>query len=427
MPSIDQALERFEQDWNLSKPPSIAEYVHFFGIDDKSTGLELLIELICIDIEYRWKRSRRGAQGLVLDDYYTTHPELGVLRDTPMMLVEEEYRARQLWGDNPSHSIYVKRFGERNGEVERALQKIDDEIGRESFCVSEVGRIGQRVIREPSLPTFAYTSLLLQQMIGFGHMGRVYRATNKVDGQTVAVKFLRRAFCRDAAAVDRFLREARIVHGLKNPGIVRVDGVGTTPNAGHFLVMEMLKGPDLASVIDREQIAIHKAVEWTIQAAHAIAFANESGILHCDLKPGNLVLDLDGNVKITDFGLAISIDEKTDVLDRIAGTAPFMAPEQVSDCWGEVGRHTDAYGLGAVLYTLLTGRPPYTGRSAVDILTRVVSGQEPPRPEILREEISLALSDVVGKALSKNPGRRFKTAKDVAVALRQLSDCAGCG
>jgi len=252
-------------------------------------------------------------------------------------------------------------------------------------------------------------------------MGRVYRATNKVDGQTVAVKFLRKAFCRDVSAVYRFLREARIVHELNNPGIVRVDGVGTTPNDGHFLVMELLAGPDLSSVIAQERVEIRKAVKWAIQAAEAIAFANDKGVFHCDLKPGNLVLDLDGNLKVTDFGLATSVDENPDALDRIAGTAPYMAPEQVSTWWGGIGRHTDVYGLGAVLYTLLTGRPPYTGDSAVDILAQVVSGQEPQRPDKLRVEVDPSLSDIVGKALSKKPDPRFASAEAFMAALKKFS------
>jgi serine/threonine protein kinase len=186
--------------------------------------------------------------------------------------------------------------------------------------------------------------------------------------------------------------------------------------------MELLKGPDLASVIEQGPVEISSALKWTVQAAKAIAFANAAGIFHCDLKPGNLVLDSEKNVKVTDFGLATSVNDQTYSLTRIAGTAPFMAPEQVSAWWGQIGPHTDVYGLGAVLFTLLTGRPPYVGSCAVDILSKVVSGEEPPRPELLRPGINATLSRVVAKALSKNSGERFKSAIDFAT---DLESCGG--
>jgi serine/threonine protein kinase len=346
-----------------------------------------------------------------------------MLREAPDLLIEEEYRARKRWGDDPPHAIYFDRFGDRSGDVESSLHRIDHELQRETWEEVVCRPLHQSlVVQDHSLPHFDYADFLLNEMIGFGHMGRVYVASNRADGRAVAVKFLRKTFCTDVVAVSRFLREAQMVHGLNHPGIARVEGVGSTLNGGHFLVMELLKGPDLASVIEQGPVEISSALKWTVQAAKAIAFANAAGIFHCDLKPGNLVLDSEKNVKVTDFGLATSVNDQTYSLTRIAGTAPFMAPEQVSAWWGQIGPHTDVYGLGAVLFTLLTGRPPYVGSCAVDILSKVVSGEEPPRPELLRPGINATLSRVVAKALSKNSGERFKSAIDFAT---DLESCGG--
>jgi len=146
MPSIDEAVESFERDWAKHTPPSIADYVHTIRTDSESKRSELLTELICIDMEYRWKKSQRGNQGRVLEDYYTNHPEMGEIRQAPLVLIEEEYRARTLWGDRPSHSVYVERFGERSGKVEQTLQRVEDEIRREDFGTPAVAHPHERVV-----------------------------------------------------------------------------------------------------------------------------------------------------------------------------------------------------------------------------------------------------------------------------------------
>jgi serine/threonine protein kinase len=261
-------------------------------------------------------------------------------------------------------------------------------------------------------------------MIGTGQMGRVYRATHTPTNNKVAIKFLRKAFYQDAAAVSRFLKEARTISSLRHVGIVRVYGVGDTPGGGNFIVMEYLDGPDLAEIIAEGPVEIFDAVRWTLQAAEATGYSNEAGVIHCDLKPGNLVLDKQRNVRVTDFGLAQSVFEASGRVDRIAGTAPYMAPEQVSAWWGDIGPHTDAYALGAVLYSLLTGRAPYQGRTVTDILSCVVSGTLPVPPEVLRTDIDPELAAVVAKALTKAPDLRFHTANKFVEALNRWSNSA---
>jgi serine/threonine-protein kinase len=165
-------------------------------------------------------------------------------------------------------------------------------------------------------------------------------------------------------------------------------------------------------------VPIADAVRWTIQAADAIGYSSAAGIIHCDLKPANLVLDRQQDVRVTDFGLAMSIDANGRAIDRIAGTAPYMAPEQVSAWWGSIGPHTDVYGLGAVLYTLLTGRAPYKGATLTDVLSRVVSGVQPTAPETIRPSVGPGLAAIVAKCLVKDPSDRYHSAAELTAALK---------
>src|SRR5262249_43520601 len=155
---------------------------------------------------------------------------------------------------------------------------------------------------------------------------------------------------------ERFLEEAAILGRLRHPGIVAVRGLGRLPDGGHFLVMGLVEGGDLARRLAAGPIDVADAIRWTAEAADAIEHAHQQGVIHCDLKPSNLLLGNDGRVRVTDFGLA-----RTLTASRHAGGTPgFMAPEQ-RDAGGEVSVRADVYGLGAVLFALLTGRAPDTG------------------------------------------------------------------
>ncbi len=143
-------------------------------------------------------------------------------------------------------------------------------------------------------------------------------------------------------------------------------------------------------------------------------------IIHCDLKPANLLLDEDGHLHVTDFGLARSLTEQTPWTAEIEGTAPFMAPEQIARCWGPIDVRTDVYGIGAVLYTLLTGRPPWIGRRLPDILADVISAAPVIPPDSLRADLPKPVSDLCRKCLSKAPDDRFSSVHAVRMALNGI-------
>src|SRR3954468_6214413 len=138
-----------------------------------------------------------------------------------------------------------------------------------------------------------------------------------------------------------------------------------------------------------------------METCDALGHAHGRRIVHCDLKPANLLLDEGGRIRVTDFGLARFIAEETPWAAEVEGTAPFMAPEQASRCWGPIDRRTDVYGIGAVLYALLTGRPPWGGRRLPDVLADVISAAPVVPPISLRPDLPRSLSDLCRKCLSK--------------------------
>jgi eukaryotic-like serine/threonine-protein kinase len=266
-------------------------------------------------------------------------------------------------------------------------------------------------------PLLSHRDVLLQRMIGAGRMGKVYQAWLVNENRTVAVKYLRKSLLRHPEVVGRFIGEARTIANLDHPHIVSIHGLGRTPAGAYFIVMDLVSGSNLDQIIKTRTISVHEAVDWAIQICHALEHAHGRGIIHCDLKPANLLLDQDGRIHLTDFGLARSLTGHTPWTAELEGTAPFMAPEQVSRCWGEIDVRTDVYGIGAVLQTLLTGRPPWVGRRLPDILADVVSGAPVVPPSELRPGLPEPLSELCRRCLAKAQDDRFPTVHDVRVAL----------
>jgi serine/threonine protein kinase len=211
------------------------------------------------------------------------------------------------------------------------------------------------------------------------------------------------------------VQEAQLLQRLEHPGIVRIFGLGRTPNEGFFLAMSFLPGGDLGARVVAGPAQPDDAVRWVSEAAVALEFAHQRSIIHCDLKPSNLLLSNDDRIVVTDFGLARTLKSELVDDDYIAGTPAFMAPEQVEPSWGPLTARTDVYGLGAILYTLLTGRPPHDG-VALEVLAAIASGQRPTISADVRPE----LAEICRRCLAANPGERFPTAVSLANALSGL-------
>ena len=266
--------------------------------------------------------------------------------------------------------------------------------------------------------TFEFSQFTLRKMIGSGGIGKVYAATLKTDGSTVAVKFLHRDFQKDPAAVERFLEEAAIIQELNHPGIVNLKGIGQTPAGVYFLVMPFISGlPADKSGRDNDWKTI---VKWGIAMADALGHAHSVGVVHCDLKPSNVMIQPNGEPILLDFGLAQSITAKDFHSTSLAGTAPWMAPEQIDEHFGNISPQTDIYGLGALLYTLLCNRPPHLGRHPADVLGRVISNCEIAPAMTIRDELPNDLSLIIDSCLQRNANDRPATAAILGDLLQNV-------
>src|SRR5437867_6067839 len=206
----------------------------------------------------------------------------------------------------------------------------------------------------------------LDRVLGHGGMAEVYLGTDRVLGRPVAVKILADRFARDGSFVARFRREAQSAAALNHPNVVSVFDTGSDDGT-HYIVMEYVKGKTLSQVIREDAPLLpERAVEITQGVAQALAFAHRAGIIHRDVKPGNIMLTPHGDVKVMDFGIArATTSESLTQTATVLGTATYFSPEQAQGA--AVDARSDIYSLGVVLYEMLTAVPPFSGDSPVTI------------------------------------------------------------
>lgn len=252
--------------------------------------------------------------------------------------------------------------------------------------------------------------------LGKGAMGVVYKAHDPSIDRTVALKALRQDYAVDEYFVQRFFKEAVAIGRLSHPGIVTVYDVGRAENT-IYIAMEFLSGKPLDEVIKEGRMSLEGVVDLGAQVAEALDYAQGKGVVHRDIKPANIILSDDGKTKLTDFGIA-HIEDVSATLQtqagEILGTPVYMSPEQVLGKTPD-GR-SDLYSLGVILYELVTGRRPFTGKNMAMIFNAVTQ-EVPPRPETVDVRIPTALSDIIMKCLEKSPEKRFQTGKALAEAL----------
>ena len=249
-------------------------------------------------------------------------------------------------------------------------------------------------------------------LLGRGGMGEVYRAEDLRLGEQVALKFLPEKLVEDGAALARFHREVRTARLITHRNVVRVHDLGEV-DGQPFLSMEYVDGEDLASLLRRiGRLPADKALELARQLCAGLGAAHERGILHRDLKPGNVLVDGQGRAKITDFGLAALASDLE--APELAGTPAYMAPEQLGE--GRVSYASDIYSLGLVLYEMFTGRSPFAGNDSRQVLERLHQS-DPPRMSTHVQGLDPQLEEVVLRCLRLEPERRPQSAIDVAASL----------
>jgi hypothetical protein len=250
----------------------------------------------------------------------------------------------------------------------------------------------------------------LLEEIAMGGMGLVWKARQISLNRVVALKMIRSGMLASAEDVRRFHVEAEAAANLQHPNIVAIHEVGEH-DGQHYFSMDYVEGENLAERCDGKPMPAKQAAELIATIADAVQFAHQRGILHRDLKPHNVLLDMEGTPRLTDFGLAKRMD--------IDSSPSYMAPEQAQGRLDRVAPHTDVYALGAILFEMLTGRAPFRGESPAETMMRVI--QDPPEaPSKLAPYIPRDLETVCLKALEKEPSRRYPTARDFAEDVRRF-------
>ena len=251
--------------------------------------------------------------------------------------------------------------------------------------------------------------------IGGGGMADVYLCEDLSLGRRVALKVLLQRFLDDPNFVERFRREAKAAAGLNQANLVSIFDWGEVDGT-YFIVMEYVEGETLKDLVRRQgRLGGSEAVRISLQLLAALEFAHRTGIVHRDIKPQNVMLDRDGNVKVMDFGIARAADSGMTEAGSILGTAQYLAPEQARG--QRVDERSDLYSVGIVLYEMLTGTVPFKGDSAVTVALKHVN-EMAPEPAQLVPGMPYALNQIVLKAIAKDPGQRYQTAEQFARDLR---------
>ena len=255
----------------------------------------------------------------------------------------------------------------------------------------------------------------LEELVGTGGMSSVFKAHDTLLERHVALKILHEHRTADDEYVERFRREARAVAQLSHPNIVTVIDRGEDEGR-QFIVFEYVDGRTLKECLDAEgRMPVRRALELAIQVADGLAFAHDHGLVHRDVKPQNVLLNGDGSAKVTDFGIARSLEvQGVTQSGTVLGTSSYIAPEQATG--RDVEPATDVYSLGVVLFELLTGRVPFTGESFVSVAMQHVS-EPPPNILDLRPDVPVRVANAVDRALAKSPADRFATMHDFGAEL----------
>ena len=254
--------------------------------------------------------------------------------------------------------------------------------------------------------------------LGAGGMGAVYLGTHKETGQVAAVKVLPASLAREEGFVERFMREIASMEKLKSPYIVEFVESGNDGDT-YFYAMEFVDGETLTSRLKREKrLPWQEVIDLCLQICRALKAAHNAGIIHRDLKPSNLMIASDGSIKLTDFGVAqVFASQKLTITGGIVGTAEYMSPEQAKG--QRATKKSDLYSLGAVMYVMLTGRPPFSGKTSLDVIHKHQFAQFD-RPGLIATDCPKQLEEIVCKLLEKEPDKRFPDAYVLSLRLAEV-------
>jgi tRNA A-37 threonylcarbamoyl transferase component Bud32 len=438
-------LEKLQHAWFEKEPPDLRAFLK------EGADVEQLAAMVLLDMERRWSRahglshdpsedSREHPQPLprlpVVEDYLKTF--VGVLdfdADRLCQLLGEEYWIRLQWNQCPSHEEYVARFPELATRLLPLLREIDGQFvpsDVQGSLVEVDARLAGTIAlkKEDTLPDEAslkrgssgkrvFGEYELLEELARGGMGVVYKARQVKANRIVALKMILSGQFANEEDVRRFHAEAQAAAKLEHPNIVPIYDVGEC-DGQHYFSMAYVKGQTLKELVADGPLPSGRAARFAELISDAVGYAHSQGIVHRDLKPANVIVDLGDNPRVTDFGLAKELDADSDLTatGQVMGTPSYMPPEQAAGKIDQIGPRSDVYALGAILYELLTGRPPFQAASVLDILNAVLH-QDPVPPRTLNPALERDLETICLKCLQKSMDGRYVDCAALSADLRR--------
>lgn len=422
--AIDDICEQFEECQQTSPSARLEEFVPVsWGGEDRA---QLIHQLLKIDLEYRARRGESSSR-----EELTTR-----FADLPQV-VESAIRETSKIKPPISGEVFLQRLKDSRILSRKALQKVPFAHGNNTSGFE----LAQKLVRKDVLTPFQAEEIchdrgkslllgnyVLLERLGAGGMGQVFKARHQRMDRIVALKLLPPELSENPAVIQRFQREVRAVAKLTHPNIIAAYDADEAPGGLPFLAMEYVAGCDLAQLLIAEpHLPVGRVLNYILQAARGLAFAHSQGVIHRDIKPGNLLLDAAGTVKILDLGLAriheVEVQAAKDGLSRsgdVMGTVDYMAPEQALDSHAADAR-ADLYGLGCTLYRLVTGKPLFEGESVVQ---KLLFHQSKPVPSLraARPDASAEVEAMFQRMVAKRVEDRFQCMEELIVVLEPLAD-----
>ncbi|MEX1096270.1 MAG: serine/threonine-protein kinase [Planctomycetales bacterium] len=376
------------------------------------------IDIVCDEFEQRF---RSGDPPTI--EAFLAEAAAG---DRPRLLKELlalELDLRMRIGEHPATADYVARFPAARATIDRLFAELN--ASANTFRNTAAGQVtAVPATSTPRVPSNAEKPLKglddfdLQKELGRGGMGIVYQAYQRSLDRIVALKVIRYGRSVSDADRQRFQTEGKAAAQLDDhPGIIPIHQYGEA-NGEPYLVMGLVDGPSLAARIRQGPVDEQTAAGLVRKVAEGMAYAHEKGIIHRDLKPDNILLAEGGEPRIADFGLARRLDDSKRLSSngQVFGTPAYMSPEQAEGRMEAVGPASDIYAVGAILYELLAGRPPFVGDTAVSVLRQVIDDPPPPLREF-NPDVAPALEAICRRCLAKSPLKRYATAQKLVEAL----------